>query len=165
MGLLDRHRRVPTLQLPFSRRDRVVRRGKCRCHYKVLESGRREYEEIVIRAGAGVPQLVRNVSRGHETITLLEYEYLVSDDHFQFSGGHVVRFILTRMRVTGHADSGGEARLQEAIRSSRIRARQTDGADAHVKIPALGSWLMFYSRRSFFRVDSILRSFVDSNVF
>src|SRR5262249_27133190 len=55
MDVLYRHRRVPALQLPFSWRDRVVRRGKCRCHHKVLEPGRREYEEIVIRSGAGVP--------------------------------------------------------------------------------------------------------------
>ena len=91
----------------------------------------------MIRGAAGVPQLMRNVSRGHKNIALFQDKFLVSNDHLQLSGGHVVRFILTRVDVARHAYSGRQTHFQEVICSSRIRARQTDGTDAHVKYQRL----------------------------
>jgi hypothetical protein len=90
-----------------------------------------------------ITQLVGNVARRHETVAWLEDKRFASDDDLQFSGEDKVGFILTRMRMARHTHPGRETSLQEAIRSAGVVPRQTHGADAHVKVGALGSRLMF----------------------
>src|SRR5260370_24927019 len=77
------------------------RRNACRVQ-KPLEPRRPEDEKIVILDVARITQLVGNVARRHETVAWLEDERFVSDDDLQFSREDKVRFILTRMRMTGN---------------------------------------------------------------
>src|SRR5215470_7821991 len=90
-----------------------------------------------------IAQLMGNAARRHETVTWLEDECFASDDDLQFSGEDKVRFILMRMRMARHAHPGCETNFQEAISSAGVIARQTDRADAHVKVGTSGSRLVF----------------------
>src|SRR5262249_21343365 len=97
----------------------------------------------MILSAAGITYLMGDIARGHETIARLENEDLASDDDLQFPGQDIVRFILARVHVTGHADSWRQTRLDEAVPSSGISARQNHGPDADIKIIAFRSRLMF----------------------
>src|SRR5262245_969206 len=108
----------------LGRSDRVVGRRNRRRPQKAFEPGRREHDEIVIFDIAGITQLVGDVARGGETIAWPKNGGLVSDDHLQFSGKHVIGLILARMRMARHHHSGRESNLQEAISSAGFRARQ-----------------------------------------
>jgi hypothetical protein len=77
-------------------------------------------KEIVIFGAARIAQLVGNVTRGHEAIACLEHKDLISDDDLQLSGGYIVRFIFTRVRVARHAYPGREAHFHKAICPSGI---------------------------------------------
>ena len=65
-----------------------------------FETGGREHEEIVVLSAARITQLVRDVARGNQSITLPKNKHLVSDGDLQFSGENIVDLILTRMRMT-----------------------------------------------------------------
>src|SRR5262249_46879012 len=95
----------------LSRCDRVVRRGN-RCHPdELLKSRRREYEEIVILDIPRIAQLMRDPARSHESITRCEYEFLISNNDFQFSGKDKVGLVLTRVSVPRHANARCEIYL------------------------------------------------------
>jgi hypothetical protein len=102
--------------------NRVVRCRKRRHLQKLLESGRREHDEIVILVVARITQPVRDVTRGDERIAYAENKDLVSDDDLQFSGEDIIRLILTRMRMTRHTHPRRETQFQEAVFSSGICA-------------------------------------------
>src|SRR5262249_7155765 len=135
MGIADGSRGWP------GRSNRVVRRRNRRRPEKPFESGRREHDEIVVLDIAGITQLVWDVAWGGETFAWPKRGDLVSDDHLQFSGKHIIGLVLTRMRMARHHHCRRETNLQEAVSSAGIGARQPYRADAHVKVIALGSRL------------------------
>src|SRR5215831_13235402 len=107
----------------LSRCDRVVRCGK-RCHpNELLKSRGREHEEIVIIDIPRIAQLMRDPARSHESIARSEYELLISDNDFQFSGKDKVRLVLTRVNMPRHANAGCEIHIQKAVCSPSILAR------------------------------------------
>src|SRR5580704_13853707 len=87
-------------------------------------------------------------ARCHEAIAWPEHKDLVSYGDLQFSEQDKIRFILARMRMPRHAHSRRETDLQEAVCTSGVVARQTNGADTHVEVMAVRSRLMFDCRSS-----------------
>jgi len=107
----------------LSRGGRVVRRGK-RCHpHELFKSRRREYEEIVILDIPGIAQLMRDSTRGHESIARSEDKLFTSNNDFQFSGKDKVGLVLTRVSMPRNANPRCEIHLQQALCSSGICAR------------------------------------------
>src|SRR5262245_20086615 len=105
MDISDRH------CLRLSRCDRVVRRWK-RCYpHELLKSRRREHQEIVILDISRIAQLMRDPARGHESIASSEYELLISNNDFQFSGKDKVGLVLTRVSMPRHANARCEIYL------------------------------------------------------
>ena len=103
-----------------------ARVGWCRDRRRLqepFETGGREHEEIVVLSAARITQLVRDVARGDESITLPKNKDLVSDGDLQFSGENIVDLILTRMRMTRYTHSRRESRFDEAVLSSGIFTR------------------------------------------
>jgi hypothetical protein len=120
----------------------IVRRRNRRRHQKILESGRRKHEEIVIFDVAGIAQLVRDVARRHESVTRSKNEDLVSHDDLEFSTENIIDFILTRMRVTRHDHARCETNVEETVCSTGVGAGQTYATNAHVEVITFGSPLM-----------------------
>src|SRR5262249_29652148 len=117
----------------LSRCDRVVRCRK-RCHpHELLKSRGREHEEIVILDISRIAQLMRDPARSHESIARPEYELLISNNDFQFSGHDKVGLVLTRVSMPRHANARCEIYLQQAVCSPRIRARQAYRTDGHIE--------------------------------
>src|SRR5262245_29917827 len=83
---------------------------------------------------AGVPELVRYVTRGDESFASSHCEDLVSDGGFQFAGEDKKRFVLARVCMTGHAYSRRDPQIEEAICSSRIFAREKDRPERDVEV-------------------------------
>src|ERR1700730_462541 len=63
---------------------------------------------------------MRDVARGHKSITRLENKNLFSDDDLQLSRGYIVRFIFTRMDIARHTYARRETYLQEAVCSPSV---------------------------------------------
>src|SRR5262245_51054227 len=83
---------------------------------------------------AGVPELVRYITRGDESFAGPQCEDPVSDGSFQFAGDDKKRFVLARMCMTWHAFPGRDPQIEEAICSSRIFAREKDRPERNIEI-------------------------------
>jgi hypothetical protein len=131
----------------------IVRCGNRRHPQKLLESGGREQQEIVVLDVAGIAQLVRDAARGHESIACSKNEDPISNDDLQFSDEDKVHLILPSMCMPRHHHPGRETDLEEAICSSRVCSRQTYGTNADVKVVTFGPRLML--DRGSFAIDGL----------
>src|SRR5215469_5134 len=95
---------------------------------------------------AGVPELVRYITRGHESLARPQCEDLVSYGSLQFAGEDKIRLILTRMCMTRHTLAGRDFQIEEAISSSRIFARKKDRTKGNVEIVTLRLWFILDCR-------------------
>jgi hypothetical protein len=92
---------------------------------------------------AGIAQLVRYVAWGHEAVARPENEDLVSYGDLQFTDQDKICFILAGMSMSRHAHSRRKTDFKKAVCTAGVGARQTNGADSHVEVIAVGSGLMF----------------------
>ena len=105
MDILNGNRRVLNVKLPFDWSNRMPRAAAPLPLQIPRTRGRNM--RLVIRRIARITKPVRNVARGHKSITCLENGNLFSDDDLQLSRGYIVRFIFTGMRC-------GKAHLRPA---------------------------------------------------